>query len=492
MRMKVQNSHLPTLLGVFLLIVAVRCYIIYQTGMRGADDAFITYRYAEHIAAGSGFVYNIGERVLGVTTPLYAILLALFSWLHLPLPAVSQTLGIAASGAIGVLLFLYSRRIIATPAAIAAPLLYAFWPNAMNTDISGMEMTLFALAVLAFFYTLLTARYRSAIVVASLSALLRPEGLLLIGLFFLFKYTIKLHNFKRDYLPDIVIVCAFVLPWIVFATVYFGSPIPNSVSAKLALYGGLEQGGALRKSAELLNLSSMLGWLTLLGALWGIAYSLMRVYWGWLEALFFLALLSGLALSDTHIFFWYKAPLTLFLVLFSGIGVAGLIAIASNFWKNQRAIQIVGALIIITAVPVVGNRFSLTLAHNKKQANIYKTERQRAGEYLTDVTQVTTNAIVVAEDIGYPGYYYRGRIIDRDGLVSPEAIQRNREDDYIGFLEDCLAKYPEHWLTFNLRSPTAQEIIDSGILRRQYKLLSDFALDGSQDYLIYRALRRAE
>src|SRR6266496_4099807 len=36
------------------------------------EDALITFRYAENLALGKGFVYNAGERVLGTTTPLFA------------------------------------------------------------------------------------------------------------------------------------------------------------------------------------------------------------------------------------------------------------------------------------------------------------------------------------------------------------------------------------------------------------------------------------
>ncbi|MCK5783757.1 MAG: hypothetical protein KAH06_04880, partial [Desulfobacterales bacterium] len=45
------------------------------------EDALITYRYAENIATGNGFVYNFGERVLGTTTPLYTLLLAAGAWI---------------------------------------------------------------------------------------------------------------------------------------------------------------------------------------------------------------------------------------------------------------------------------------------------------------------------------------------------------------------------------------------------------------------------
>ena len=34
-----------------------------------ADDFFITYRYAQNLLAGNGFVFNPGERVFGTTAP---------------------------------------------------------------------------------------------------------------------------------------------------------------------------------------------------------------------------------------------------------------------------------------------------------------------------------------------------------------------------------------------------------------------------------------
>ena len=40
------------------------------------EDGYITFRYALNIVRGNGFVYNVGERVLGTTTPLQTVLLA--------------------------------------------------------------------------------------------------------------------------------------------------------------------------------------------------------------------------------------------------------------------------------------------------------------------------------------------------------------------------------------------------------------------------------
>lgn len=39
------------------------------------DDAYITFRVASNAASGLGPVFNPGERVLSVTTPLYALLM---------------------------------------------------------------------------------------------------------------------------------------------------------------------------------------------------------------------------------------------------------------------------------------------------------------------------------------------------------------------------------------------------------------------------------
>jgi len=40
------------------------------------DDAFISYRYAKHLVEGQGLVFNPGERVEGITNPLFTLLLA--------------------------------------------------------------------------------------------------------------------------------------------------------------------------------------------------------------------------------------------------------------------------------------------------------------------------------------------------------------------------------------------------------------------------------
>jgi hypothetical protein len=54
--------------------------LVVWTGFHGftrlsLEDALITFRYARNLTDGNGFVYNVGERVLGTTTPLLTLLL---------------------------------------------------------------------------------------------------------------------------------------------------------------------------------------------------------------------------------------------------------------------------------------------------------------------------------------------------------------------------------------------------------------------------------
>ena len=55
-------------------------------------DSFITYRYAENLARGLGFVYSPAERVLGTSTPLFTLILSGFDRIGVAVPTASAAL----------------------------------------------------------------------------------------------------------------------------------------------------------------------------------------------------------------------------------------------------------------------------------------------------------------------------------------------------------------------------------------------------------------
>src|SRR5256885_13714278 len=62
------------------------------------DDTFISFRYAEHLAAGHGLVWNIGgPHTEGYTNFLFVLLLAICRFLSSDLLASAQIIGLACT-----------------------------------------------------------------------------------------------------------------------------------------------------------------------------------------------------------------------------------------------------------------------------------------------------------------------------------------------------------------------------------------------------------
>jgi hypothetical protein len=82
------------------------------------DDPFITFRYAENLALGNGFVFNVsasgGERVLSTTTPLFTLLLAAARFVTPDLQRAANLIS-ALSTAVGALCLFELARSGRTP-----------------------------------------------------------------------------------------------------------------------------------------------------------------------------------------------------------------------------------------------------------------------------------------------------------------------------------------------------------------------------------------
>ena len=176
-----------------IFILAVLIYHNYSIRPWMLDDAFISFRYAENFAAGHGLVFNPGERVEGYTTFLWVLILALGKAVGLRVVSLSQILGaLFALATVLLLLFAhrFNSRVSESGALLAALFLgtcgvFTPWPS------SGMEVSLFTFLVLLslLYHFLLAERETPTIgqlfllgVFLALSALTRPEGLLVAGL----------------------------------------------------------------------------------------------------------------------------------------------------------------------------------------------------------------------------------------------------------------------------------------------------------------------
>jgi len=147
------------------------------------DDAFIHLAYVSSIHAGDGISYNPGDWATGVSSPLWLALLSLW-------PTGAPTVfGIKVFGALlhaaSVMLIAALAR-VCDPSApprltLAAGLLWAATPLAVQGATSGMEVPLASALALGMTLTALQGRPRLTFVLAALGYLARPELLVYAG-----------------------------------------------------------------------------------------------------------------------------------------------------------------------------------------------------------------------------------------------------------------------------------------------------------------------
>ena len=230
--------------AIFLLIV--HCVYFYGWTM---DDPYISYRYAQNVVEGKGFVFNEGERVEGYSNFLFVLILATAYKLGIDLIIFSRLIGLIFSILILLLIYLMLAReskddkstnllscLSLYLLALSAP--FAMWA------VGGLETSLFALllllAVITFIkheespnkkslYPILTGLF------LILLSLTRPEGFIIFGAFVLYKiimlifYKDKLNKF--DFLWSGIFLIGFII-YNFWRIKYFGQILPNTFYAK--------------------------------------------------------------------------------------------------------------------------------------------------------------------------------------------------------------------------------------------------------------------
>ena len=485
----------PALSGTPLLTAPLRLIVLAAALLRGgfwlltqatAEDAFISLRYAENLAAGMGMVYNPGEAVFGATTPLYVLLLGGLTWVGLPSLACARLLAIAADAwTIARGWKLVHRATGSRQAAGLTGWLLAAATPMVQVGVSGMETSFFVL-LLTWAADLCCRERPSAVrlgLVLGVLCLVRPDGLvaatLLLGT--------RAAGDRRMPLVAGLTLLLVLSPWIAWATVTYGSPLPNSIAAKAAAYNAHR----VSPLPGFLVLFSFIGPLGVLlprfvVTLFTFPCLLAGIRMTWrapgLRALpvLFLGWFAFLVLPRTLPFHWYLPPLLLPAYLLAGVGLPGLLASleARRRGPSTRAVTALATLLLLSLAAwlfVVGKgarRIQQAEERVRRPLGLWLRERVRPGER------------VALEPIGYIGYYSRARILDEIGLVSPEMIPLNRAG--AGWFAEMLARYrPEyvverpHYLqrnsTINTKVPMFRDDVQRRAFLHDYEPLATFA-----------------
>jgi arabinofuranosyltransferase len=207
------------------------------------DDAYISFRYAKHLAEGHGLVWNIGEKVEGYTNFLWTVLAALPLAISDKLNPLSYARALSSfSGYITIVVtFLFMRHLLPKTRVfplIPIALLAGSWPLAINT-MTGLETVFFGALLTSATFLLVREqddlKVRGSSLLYALAALTRPEAILLFafvsGLVFFHRRNggAPAKNYAvRFFLPFVLLVGAHEI----FRLAYYGEFVPNTYFAK--------------------------------------------------------------------------------------------------------------------------------------------------------------------------------------------------------------------------------------------------------------------
>ncbi len=238
------------------------------------EDAFITFRYAEHLAHGLGFAYNPGEQVEGFTSFSWTVLLAGAARLGMSVPATATALSLLSGAAFVILVWKFaeqSARADGSEATLADRSFACALVVASGTfgyfAASGMETLFFAcllcggvLALLAE-HTPLRAAFAGTLL--ALAAMTHPEG---IGYAFVLLGALAFERSSRRFALHAAFACALCLvPFYAYRWAHFGYPFPNTFYAKASPSLALFLAGARRVEAWL---TGQLFWVAVIACGW--------------------------------------------------------------------------------------------------------------------------------------------------------------------------------------------------------------------------------
>jgi hypothetical protein len=389
------------------------------------DDPFITFRYADNLRSGLGFVYNPGERALSTTTPLYTILLAGLGFLWRDLPRLSNLISAMSLALGGVFLHIVGQRWREPLAGLVAAALFPFFPLMVSTF--GAETCFYTMLILGAFALHTGGQHWGAMALTALATLTRSDGVLAATVLGMALWIER----RRIPWQPLLLFALMIAPWYLFSWVYFGSPVPATLAAKqhqgqMAISDGFAKGflGMLTLYARQ-PLYWLHGALIILGIGYAVFVSkarrwLLFLVWG---ALYFV---SYVLLGVTR-YYWYYGPLVPVFLVAIGLGVTALSRwLAPVLTGKQRAIKI-AALVILLALLLwpQGEGLKYVYSYPDTRAHIYR----EIGEWVAESTP--PDASVGTLEAGVIGYYARRRMVGFAGLIQPDvARQMTRESTY--------------------------------------------------------------
>lgn len=425
-------SHRWILLSLFLVALALLAYGL-QTELRltdgqlgvPLDDAWIHFQFARNVSQGNGFSYNPGDPTPGSTAPLWTLLLAgvgffthdfLIPSLVLSAAFFLLTVGLTYGFVFELTASRWASWLAALGVCLTGRLLWA--------GLAGMETTAFAAASLlaVWIYKRQGLRPLTAFLFG-LAGQLRPEGHALFALAVtdtfltaIFEQRQTMGAVFKSVLKAVLVYGLVAAPYAILGLMTTGHPLPNTFYAKV----GREHFFSWRTLRETMRLH----WLDNPASFILLPLGLVPL---WRRSRLAFMWLLGLPLLTAVIvdFVWhhgrYTMPLIPFQMIAAALGAHWLFGKVTGRYLAIRPLSSqLGMLSLLIVAFVVGGgwrvpQWARMLGSNSRE--ILEID-VALGQWLAENTP--PDALIAVDDIGAITYLSQRRIVDMNGLVSPE------------------------------------------------------------------------
>jgi len=410
-----------------VLIVAFGIFLWSNTAY-DIDDAPITYRYADNIVEGHGFVYNPDERILGTSTPLYTLLLASLGFLGISSPTASNVLNLLGSVALVAATMALAWRLNRSfLTSLLAGVFLVTQDSFLRYSMAGMETPVYTLLIVSSLLAFAGEKTLLSAVLAGLASLMRLDGFAVVGAVLLGCWVRQ----RRFPLRESVVVALVLAPWILFSSLYFGSPVPLSMLAK---QHHLEASHGTRfwiwdwLFAKPLHSGKVLLPFVLVGLLHlrrrGTNFPTWIAVTSWLGAYLIAYTVVGIDFYE-----WYLVPVYPVWVCLGVVGLSAVFKALRGFAGQRRLVLAVLsiAFLVLLLFPYVRHAYLSVDGYKRYLLSLERT-RALAGEWLRDSTDPASQ--IKAGAIGHVGFVSKRYIIDSAGLVTTAKQLAELKPDY--------------------------------------------------------------
>lgn len=240
------RSRFPTVLTASIILLTLLAWL----NRFIQDDAFISFRYAEHLVNGQGLVWNPGDKVEGYTNFLWTLLMGIPIALgHDPVP-FSYGLGLACFAISLYLSYLLSSAVLGSKALGLLTILllgtnYTFSAYATGGLETQMQACLFVACTWTAVNAISSGRWKAGTmlllsVLLSLALLTRPDSAIIAAVIlpvvFFFIHREPMAAGRKTMLTAALIGPLVVVTgiWLLWKWGYYGDILPNTYHAKVS------------------------------------------------------------------------------------------------------------------------------------------------------------------------------------------------------------------------------------------------------------------